>query len=68
MKVTFSMETMNIKKSAHLLVDSLPPDATWKDLLYEIYVRQEIELGLADSENGHIDHVDEVRKEFGLEA
>ena len=62
------METINIKESAHTLVDSLPQDATWKDLLYEIYVRQEIELGLADSMNSQTQSVEEVRKEFGLQA
>ncbi len=62
------MDTANIKESAHHLVDSLPQDATWKDLLYEIYVRQEIELGLTDSNNGQTEPVGEVRKEFGLEA
>jgi len=62
------METIDIKKSAHILVDSLPEDATWKDLLYEVYVRQEIELGLADSVNGRTQPVEEVRKEFGLQS
>ncbi len=61
------METTSIKETAHTLVDSLPQNATWKDLLYEIYVRQEIELGLADSITKHTQPAEEVRKEFGLE-
>jgi hypothetical protein len=61
------METLDIKRTAHELIDSLPPNATWKDLLYEIYVRQEIELGLEDSMSERITPVEDVRKEYGLE-
>lgn len=42
----------NIKPDARLLVESLPDAATWDDLAYEVYVRQAIELGLADVEAG----------------
>jgi len=34
--------------------------------MYEIYVRQAIEAGLADSEAGRTVDVDRVRSEFGL--
>jgi hypothetical protein len=34
--------------------------------LFEIFLRQEIELGLLDSVNGLTQTLDEVRKEFGL--
>ncbi len=39
-----------IRPQARELVDQLPPQATWDDLMREIYVRQAIEQGLADSE------------------
>jgi hypothetical protein len=42
----------NIKPGARELVESLPDSATWDDLAYEIYVRQAIELGLADAAAG----------------
>ena len=42
----------NIKPDARLLVESLPESATWDDLAYEVYVRQAIEVGLADSNAG----------------
>jgi predicted transcriptional regulator len=42
----------NIKPDARLLVEGLPDTATWDDLAYEIYVRQAIELGLADAAAG----------------
>jgi hypothetical protein len=40
----------NIKPDARLLVEGLPESATWDDLAYEVYVRQAIEVGLADAD------------------
>ncbi len=34
--------------------------------MHEIYVRQAIETGLADSEAGRVTSVEQVRKDFGL--
>ncbi|MGA9835946.1 MAG: hypothetical protein WBQ26_01375 [Gemmatimonadaceae bacterium] len=42
----------NIKQDALQLVAALPESATWDDLAYEVYVRQALEAGLADSEAG----------------
>lgn len=58
----------SIKEEARRLVESLPNDSTWEDLMYKIYVRQTVEAGLADSEAGRVTDVEEVRKEFGLPA
>lgn len=57
---------LNIKQEAHRLVENLPENATWDDLMYEIYVRQAIEAGLEDSEAGRTVDVKEVRAKFGL--
>jgi predicted transcriptional regulator len=48
------------------LVEKLPENSTWDDLMHEIYVRQAIEAGLADSQAGRTADVEEVRAEFGL--
>jgi len=40
----------SIKKEARRLVEQLPDHASWDDLVYEIYVRQSVESGLADDE------------------
>jgi hypothetical protein len=56
----------NIKEEARRLVEALPDDSTWEDLMYQIHVRQTIELGLADSEAGRVTGVEKVREEFGL--
>ncbi|MBW4582176.1 MAG: hypothetical protein KME42_21630 [Tildeniella nuda ZEHNDER 1965/U140] len=60
------METRSIKEEAHRLVDQLPEHSTWDDLMAEIYIRQAIEAGLADSNAGRVASVEEVRKQFGL--
>jgi hypothetical protein len=57
---------MNIKEEALRLVESLPDEITWEDLLYEIYARKAIEDGLADSVAGRVRDVTEVRADLGL--
>ncbi|MDX6559129.1 MAG: hypothetical protein QOF72_2178 [Blastocatellia bacterium] len=56
----------NIKEEARRLVENLPDDSTWEDLMYQIYVRETIEAGLADIEAGRVTNVEKVREEFGL--
>jgi predicted transcriptional regulator len=55
-----------IKTDARRLVEQLPDDATWDDLMYQIYVRQAIEAGLADAREGRTMSVTDVRKRLGL--
>jgi predicted transcriptional regulator len=62
------METQTIKEQARVLIDRLPDDATWEDVMHEIYVRQAIEDGLADSAAGKVKSVEEVRQRYGLPA
>jgi hypothetical protein len=54
------------KEEAHKLIDLLPVNATWEDLMHEIYVREAIEKGLSDSEAGRTKNVAEVRAKYGL--
>jgi predicted transcriptional regulator len=53
-------ESRDIKADARRLVDELPDTATWEDLMYEVYVRQSIEAGLADSAAGRTVSRDEA--------
>ena len=62
------MQTESVKEQAYRLLESLPDSATWEDLMYRIYVRQAIEAGLRDSDEGRMVDVREVRKRFGLPA
>lgn len=60
------MNDSTLKEEAHRLIDKLADDATWDDLMYEIYVRQTIEAGLRDSEHENVIDVEQVREQFGL--
>lgn len=60
------MTTAIIKEKAHKIIDQMPEGATWDDLIHEIYVREVIELGLADSKAGRTKDVKEIRAKYGL--
>lgn len=60
------MEAGNVKDEARRLIERLPDDATWDDLMHEIFVRQAIEVGLEDSRAGKLTSVEDVRARFGL--
>jgi hypothetical protein len=61
------METTSVKDEAHKLVEKLGQNATWDDLMYEIYVRQAVERGMADSEAGRTTPIEQIRAKYGLE-
>ena len=53
-----------VKEEARQLVERLPENATWKDLLYEIYVRQKLDDGRqAVAEERVVPH-EEVKRRF----
>ena len=54
----------NIREALHNLADRLPEGATWKDVAYEAYVRQEIESGLEEARLGDFATDEEVRSAF----
>ena len=50
-----------IKEAARAIVDNLPEQASWDDLMYELYVKQKIEAGLAAADNGQTVPHEEVK-------
>ncbi len=60
------MSTTFAKDQAHQLVDKMPENSTWDDLIYEIYVHQVIEEGLSDSDNCRTKDVRDIRTKYGL--
>jgi hypothetical protein len=62
------MSAGNVKQEARSLVDRLPDDATWDDLMHEIYVRQAVQAGRADVREGKVVTTDEIRRRFGLSS
>jgi len=65
-RYTVGMEVVNVKDEARRLIERLPEDATWDDLMHEIYVRQAVEAGLEDSRAGNVTNVEDVRARLGL--
>lgn len=57
---------MNIKAAAHQIVDNLPEDATWTDLMYQIYIREVIEQGFEQSRQDQVISSQVIRKHFGI--
>ena len=66
MRFEMSTPTHTIKQAAHQLIDQLPDEASWKDLIYELSVMQDIEEGLEDSDADRVVDNATVRQEFGL--
>jgi hypothetical protein len=60
------MQTEGIKQEAYKILNELPDQATWDDLMYKIYVRQAIETGIKDSDEERTIDVKDVRKKYGL--
>ncbi len=58
--------TVAIKQRAHELIEALPDDATWQDLLYALELRSDVEAGLTDAKAGRVADADELRQEYGL--
>ncbi len=51
----------SIKEAARSIVDNLPEQATWDDLMYELYVKQKIEAGLKAADEGRTVPHEEVK-------
>jgi len=54
----------NAKKSAQQILDRLPEDADWDQIMYELYVKQKIERSLAEAAAGHVVPHEDVRREL----
>lgn len=52
------------KEAARKIIDHLPEQATWDDIMYELYVKQKMEEGLADIEAGRTVPHDEIKAEL----
>lgn len=50
------------KHAARAILDMLPDDASWEDVQYHLYVRQQIDSGLEDEAAGRLIDTDEMRK------
>ena len=53
-----------VKEEARRLLDRLPNEASWDDLMYGIYVRKKIASGLKAAEEGKLIDHEEVKRRF----
>lgn len=51
----------SVKDAARAIVDKLPEQATWDDLMYELYVKQRIEAGLKAADEGRTVPHEEIK-------
>ena len=48
------------KEEIRRMLDALPEDATWEDVQYSIYVRERVERGRREADEGKLIDQDEV--------
>jgi predicted transcriptional regulator len=53
-----------VKEEVRDLAERLPEEATWDDVMYELYVRQKIAAGIQAADEGRVVPHDEVRRRF----
>jgi len=56
-----------VKKEVRQLIDRMPDDATWDDLMYEIYVKQKVADGQQAAADGRVVPHQEARKRVAKE-
>jgi predicted transcriptional regulator len=50
------------KEEVRKILDRIPDDVSYEDIQYHIYVREKIERGLKDIEEGHVLSQEEVEQ------
>lgn len=53
-----------IKEEARNLIDKLPEQSTWDDIMYELYVKKKLAVALRADEEGQVISHEEVKKRF----
>jgi len=53
-----------VKEEARELIDGLPEQATWDDLMYRFYIRKKVDAGLKAAEQRDIVSHEEVKRRF----
>ncbi|MGH9893836.1 MAG: hypothetical protein ACREA0_17995 [bacterium] len=54
----------NVKEIAKQVIDRLPDDAGWTDVMYELYVKQKIDAGLAAAAEGRTLEHDTLKRQL----
>ena len=54
----------NAREEARKLLDEIPENANWDDIIYHFCVRKKIEIALRDAEAGDVVSHEEMKKAF----
>jgi predicted transcriptional regulator len=54
----------SVKVAAQEVLNGMSDDMTWEDLMYQLYVREKIEIGLQQMEAGEVFDDEEVFQEL----
>jgi len=58
------MNMGGVREEAQKLIDALPEETSWDDLIYRMYVRKKIAKGIEAAEQGRVVAHEEVKKQF----
>jgi len=53
-----------VKEEAIKLIENLPNDSSWDDIIYEMYVKKKIDIGLKAAKAGQTVSHEDVKKRF----
>lgn len=53
-----------IREEAKKVIEKLPDEASWDDVMYQIYVRKKIDEGIRSADEGKLVSHDEVKRKF----
>ena len=53
-----------IREEVKKIIDNLPDEASWDDVMYKMYVRKKIDEGLKAADEGRVVSHEEVKKKF----
>ncbi len=56
------------KQQAHQLVDELPDDASWEDLIYQAALHRAIEKGIDQADAGQLIAAEDILRQLELAA
>ncbi|MFT4178923.1 MAG: hypothetical protein QM612_05580 [Thermomonas sp.] len=56
------------KQQAHKLVDELPDDARWEELIYQAALHRAIEKGIDEANDGQLIAAEDVLRQLELAA
>lgn len=60
------MDKAELRSRTQSILDELPEETSWDDLMYGIYVRQKIEKGIQSAETEPPMTADEIRRSLGV--